>query len=45
MNLMASGLWGIGYALVEMRQRKLLKRYAATPMAAAISSSRSRAVG
>jgi len=32
MNLMASGLWGIGYALVEMRQRKLLKRYAATPM-------------
>ena len=32
LNLMASGLWGIGYALVEMRQRKLLKRYAATPM-------------
>lgn len=32
MNLMASGLWGIGFALVEMRQRKLLKRYAATPM-------------
>jgi ABC-2 type transport system permease protein len=32
MNLMASGLWGVGFALVEMRQRKLLKRYAATPM-------------
>ncbi len=32
MNLMASGLWGLGFALVEMRQRKLLKRYAATPM-------------
>jgi ABC-2 type transport system permease protein len=32
MNLMSSGMWGIGFALVEMRQRKLLKRYLATPM-------------
>src|SRR2546426_2132530 len=32
MNLMNSGIWGIGFALVEMRQRKLLKRYVATPM-------------
>ncbi len=32
MNLMDSGVWGIGFALVEMRQRKLLKRYVATPM-------------
>jgi ABC-type multidrug transport system permease subunit len=32
MNLMGSGMWGIGFALVEMRQRKLLKRYIATPM-------------
>ncbi|HEX8814922.1 MAG TPA: ABC transporter permease [Terriglobales bacterium] len=32
MNLMNSGLWGIGFAVVEMRQRKLLKRLAATPM-------------
>lgn len=32
MNLMGSGMWGIGFALVEMRQRKLLKRYVATPM-------------
>jgi ABC-2 type transport system permease protein len=32
MNLMNSGMWGIGYALVEMRQRKLLKRFVATPM-------------
>jgi ABC-type multidrug transport system permease subunit len=32
MNLMSSGMWGIGFALVEMRQRKLLKRYVATPM-------------
>src|SRR3989454_6253822 len=32
MNLMNSGMWGIGFALVEMRQRKLLKRYVATPM-------------
>jgi ABC-2 type transport system permease protein len=32
MNLMNSGMWGIGFALVDMRQRKLLKRYLATPM-------------
>jgi ABC-2 type transport system permease protein len=32
MNLMNSGMWGIGFALVDMRQRKLLKRYVATPM-------------
>src|SRR5437867_2705484 len=32
MNLMGSGMWGVGFALVDMRQRKLLKRYVATPM-------------
>ena len=32
MNLMGSGMWGVGFALVEMRQRKLLKRYIATPL-------------
>ncbi len=32
MNLMNSGMWGIGFAIVEMRQRKLLKRFVATPM-------------
>jgi ABC-type multidrug transport system permease subunit len=32
MNLMNSGMWGIGFALVEMPQRKLLKRFVATPM-------------
>src|SRR6202163_4899042 len=32
MNLMSSGMWGVGFALVEMRQRKLLKRFVATPM-------------
>lgn len=32
MTLMNSGLWGIGFALVEMRQRKLLRRFVATPM-------------
>jgi ABC-type multidrug transport system permease subunit len=32
MNLMNSGMWGIGFALVQMRQRKLLKRFVATPM-------------
>ncbi len=32
MNLMNSGLWGVGFAVVEYRQRKLLKRFVATPM-------------
>jgi ABC-2 type transport system permease protein len=32
MNLMNSGMWGVGFALVDMRQRKLLKRFVATPM-------------
>jgi len=32
MNIMSGGLWGVGFALVEMRQRKLLKRLLATPM-------------
>ena len=32
MNLMNSGMWSIGFALVDYRQRKLLKRYVATPM-------------
>lgn len=32
MNLMNSGMWSVGFALVDMRQRKLLKRFVATPM-------------
>ncbi len=32
MGLMGGGLWGVGYAIVDMRIRKLLKRYVATPM-------------
>jgi ABC-2 type transport system permease protein len=32
MGLMAGGLWGVGFAIVDMRIRKLLKRYLATPM-------------
>jgi len=32
MDLMNSGMWGIGFALVDMRQRKLLKRFVGTPM-------------
>ena len=32
MTLMNSGMWGVGFALVDMRQRKLLKRFVATPM-------------
>lgn len=32
MNLMGSGLWGVGFAIVTARLRKLLKRLAATPM-------------
>jgi ABC-type multidrug transport system permease subunit len=32
MNLMGSGLLGVGFSLVDMRARKLLKRFLATPM-------------
>jgi ABC-2 type transport system permease protein len=32
LNLMSGGLWGVGFVLVEMRVRKLIKRMVATPM-------------
>jgi ABC-type multidrug transport system permease subunit len=32
MNLMGSSMWGIGYNLVVARKRRLLRRYAVTPM-------------
>ncbi|MEJ2111751.1 MAG: ABC transporter permease, partial [Acidobacteriota bacterium] len=32
MNLLAGSLWGVGYVIVDMRVRKLLKRLLATPM-------------
>jgi ABC-type multidrug transport system permease subunit len=32
MNIMSSGMWGIGWVIVEARQKKLLKRLVATPM-------------
>lgn len=32
LNLLGSGLWGVGFALVKMRTDKLLKRFIATPM-------------
>ncbi len=32
MNLMGGGLWGIGFVTVDMRVRRLLKRFVATPM-------------
>lgn len=32
MNLMGAGIWGIGFAIVDMRVRKLIKRLLATPM-------------
>jgi ABC-2 type transport system permease protein len=35
MNIMSSGMWGIGYVVVDMRTRKLLKRLIATPMSRA----------
>ena len=35
MNLMSAGMWGVGYALVDMRIKKLLRRLLATPMHAA----------
>jgi ABC-type multidrug transport system permease subunit len=31
-NLMGGGLFGVGFLIVDMRVRKLLKRYLATPM-------------
>lgn len=32
MNLMGGGIWGVGFVVVDMRIRKLLKRFIATPM-------------
>jgi len=32
MNIMGGGLWGVGFVIVDMRVRKLLKRFLATPM-------------
>jgi ABC-type multidrug transport system permease subunit len=33
MNIMGTGMWSIGYAVVFARSRRILKRLAATPMA------------
>jgi ABC-type multidrug transport system permease subunit len=35
MNLMGTSMWGVGYNLVVARKRKLLRRYAVTPMSRA----------
>src|SRR6185503_685901 len=35
MNLMGSGIWGIGFAIVDARRKRLLKRLIATPMSRA----------
>ena len=35
MNLMGSGIWGIGFSIVDARKKKLLKRLIATPMSRA----------
>jgi ABC-type multidrug transport system permease subunit len=32
MSLMSGGMWGVGYVIVDMRIRKLLRRFLATPM-------------
>lgn len=32
MNLMATGIWGAGFGIVDMRQKKLLKLFTVTPM-------------
>jgi ABC transporter DrrB family efflux protein len=32
LNLLSSGLWGVGYAVVRMRNEKLLKRFMSTPV-------------
>lgn len=33
MNIMSTGLWGVGFSIVQARTRRLLKRLVATPMA------------
>jgi len=35
MNLMGSGIWGVGFAIVDARKKRLLKRLVATPMSRA----------
>jgi ABC-type multidrug transport system permease subunit len=35
MNLMGSGIWGVGFAIVDARKKRLLKRLIATPMSRA----------
>jgi ABC-type multidrug transport system permease subunit len=35
LNLMGGSMWGVGFVIVDMRVKKLLKRLAATPMARA----------
>jgi ABC-type polysaccharide/polyol phosphate export permease len=32
MNLMGTGMWGVGFPIASARQQKLLKRFMATPM-------------
>ena len=32
LNIMGGGLWGLGFVTVDLRMRKLLKRFVATPM-------------
>src|ERR1051325_9481887 len=47
MNLMGSGLWGVGFSVVQARTKGLLKRFLATPMKKSeylLSSSLSRLV-
>jgi ABC-type polysaccharide/polyol phosphate export permease len=35
MNLMGSGIWGLGFTIVDARRKKLLKRLVASPMSRA----------
>lgn len=35
MNIMAGGIWGLGYSIVDARRKNLLKRLVATPMSRA----------
>lgn len=32
MNIMGGGMWGLGFVTVDLRMRKLLKRFVATPL-------------
>ena len=45
MNLMGSAIWGMGFAIVDARRKKLMKRLIATPMPRTTTCYRSCSLG